>query len=397
MNYIKRLIGLPGETIAIYRGKLYVLSPDKARDNGLEYGDFEEAQGDPNKMAQLWRFKPYVHHDDDNAIKLFRAGLFDIVRKPPAVVLAMMRLVYDNDHQAKDLNGPEFVRWLAGADSGWEAAGPHGFRHKGEGADVGWLRYRHVVRGSPDKPQLITDFMGYNTWEAAGAHMAPGENWASDLIVECDVQVNSPQGVFALELSKGPDRFQARFDLKDGKCTLLRLTGKQEPVELKSAATRMNQRGTYKVRFANADDRLIVWVDGQMPFGDGFEYPVEKNRKLIPVKENDLDRPVSVGAWANVNVSGLKVYRDTYYTTARGGAPSNADVPEFNPADPDTWKNLEDFPVSTYYVQPEHFLCLGDNSPESSDGRNWGLVPRRLLLGRALMVYYPFARAGRIR
>jgi signal peptidase I len=42
------------------------------------------------------------------------------------------------------------------------------------------------------------------------------------------------------------------------------------------------------------------------------------------------------------------------------------------------------------YVQPSHYLCLGDNSPESSDGRYWGLVPQRLLLGRALMVYYPF-------
>jgi len=51
----------------------------------------------------------------------------------------------------------------------------------------------------------------------------------------------------------------------------------------------------------------------------------------------------------------------------------------------------------TLYVQPNHYLCLGDNSPESSDSRVWGLVPNRLLLGRALLVYYPFGRAGRIR
>ena len=54
-------------------------------------------------------------------------------------------------------------------------------------------------------------------------------------------------------------------------------------------------------------------------------------------------------------------------------------------------------PVATWYVQPSHYLCLGDNSPESSDGRSWGLVPRRLLLGRALLVYYPFSRVERIR
>ena len=42
------------------------------------------------------------------------------------------------------------------------------------------------------------------------------------------------------------------------------------------------------------------------------------------------------------------------------------------------------------YVQPGHYLCLGDNSPASSDSREWGLVPQRLMLGRALIVYYPF-------
>ena len=34
---------------------------------------------------------------------------------------------------------------------------------------------------------------------------------------------------------------------------------------------------------------------------------------------------------------------------------------------------------------------------ESSDGREWGLVPERLMLGRALVVYFPFNRAGTIK
>ena len=99
---------------------------------------------------------------------------------------------------------------------------------------------------------------------------------------------------------------------------------------------------------------------------------------------------------AKVKVSKLKVFRDTYYTTARN-EPRDADVPEFKPDDPETWSALAKAPAGTYYVQPGHYLCLGDNSPESSDGRSWGLVPRRLLLGRALVVYYPFSRAGLIR
>jgi signal peptidase I len=54
------------------------------------------------------------------------------------------------------------------------------------------------------------------------------------------------------------------------------------------------------------------------------------------------------------------------------------------------WQALNKLPARTLYVQPKHYLCLGDNSPHSSDGRSWGLVPERLLLGRALLVYYPF-------
>jgi signal peptidase I len=51
----------------------------------------------------------------------------------------------------------------------------------------------------------------------------------------------------------------------------------------------------------------------------------------------------------------------------------------------------------TMYVQPGHYLCLGDNSQQSSDSRDWGLVPQRLMLGRALAIYYPLDRIGPIR
>ena len=65
--------------------------------------------------------------------------------------------------------------------------------------------------------------------------------------------------------------------------------------------------------------------------------------------------------------------------------------------DPEAWEPLRRLPFKTMYVQPGHYLCMGDNSPESSDGRTWGTVPRRLMLGRAVLVHYPFGRAGRIR
>jgi signal peptidase I len=396
MNYIKRLIGLPGETIAIHRGKLYYLG-EKA---GLGYDDVENAAGDRNKLVQLWRAE-YMHRDDKEARKRFNDGEFQIIRKPPEVLLAMKRLVYDNDHPARDLTGRQWQRWLADADGVWADVGKNSFR--GEGNDEErWLRYRHVLRDAPDQPQLITDFMGYNSWEGAeGKHSSPGGNWASDLILECQAKVERADGELTLEVSKGPDRFQARFDFGSGACTLYRLTGAGKTADkvenLGSADARVKGKGTYRLRLANVDNKLTVWVDNRLPF-DGGGVVYKSSRDVVPTEANDLKRPASVGVKkAGVVVSKLKLYRDTYYTTGRGGSPSNPDVAELKPTDPATWGDLADAPVATFYVQPDHYLCLGDNSPESSDGRSWGLVPRRLLLGRALLVYYPFGRAGRIR
>ena len=36
------------------------------------------------------------------------------------------------------------------------------------------------------------------------------------------------------------------------------------------------------------------------------------------------------------------------------------------------------------------YWALGDNSANSSDSRNWGVVPEENIVGRAAFVYYPF-------
>src|SRR5262245_578388 len=335
INYIKRLIGLPGETIAIHRGKLYVLPASK----GLKYDDVERAAGNASALSQLWK-PEYMHHDDEEALKRFRDGEFVIIRKKPENLLSMRRIVYDNDHQAQDLPGPQYQRWVPYQDSGWEAVGKDtkAFQIDGKANGIGWLNYRHVLRNNPDRPQLITDFMGYNTWSGDNRHQAPRENWASDLMVECEVAVEKKEGSFALELSRGPDRFQAVFNLVDGKCTLYRVTDGTR-TEMGSAETKLVGKGTHQVRFANVDDRLTVWVDEKLPFGAGVEYAPPK--KLLPTKGNDLERPASIGAdGAKVKVSKIKVFRDTYYTTAQR-EPRDADVPEFKPDDQQTWELLE--------------------------------------------------------
>lgn len=381
MNYIKRLIGLPGEVIAIHCGKLYALSREKVP----EHRDIDKNQLKPDVYSQnLWQH-PFAHENDSDDLKLFRKGEFKIIRKAPENVLSMRRIVYDHDHPPTDLEGVVPSRWNSGKGS-WKAISNQGFAASGgDGED--WLHYNHLVRDSSEgkkySPQLISDLMGYNSYNQRTP--TNGRNWVGDLMLEVEVTVKKDQGELILELSKANDRFQARFNLGDGACKMVRVTETESDPTVSSqdfeVAKTPVRKGTYRLRLANVDNRLLLWVDGKLIFPDGISY--ETSLTPIATRKNDLNRPASIGVQgADVEVHHLKLFRDTYYTTKT--------TENYSLKDADSWKNMENSPVLTYYIQPEHFLCLGDNSPESSDSRSWGLVPRRLLLGRALAVYYPF-------
>jgi signal peptidase I len=390
MNYIKRLIGKPGETIAIYRGDLY-------RTTDLGYPNHTR----PTNPDELRRD---VLENDESAKTLFEHQLltqfrdegkgFQIIRKDPDKILALMRIVYDNDHQAADLRTLP-PRWSG--EGSWvpdSTAQPKRFSHAGSSLE--WLTYRHRLRKS-QQPQLITDFSGYNNGDGKGS--PPRENWVGDLILECEVSVEKPEGMVVMDLAKGTDRFQARWDLATGTCSLIRIADTETVLD--SRPTDMKKSGTYSVRFANVDERLTVWLNDRLIFAEGVTYKPPKERGP---EENDL-KPARIGVQGGAVVDHIKLHRDTYYTTAIHGDPAAADANTGDwSSNSSSWSNPEEWeplrhnlPWKTLYVQPGHYLCMGDNSPESSDGRYWGLVPRRLMLGRALLVYYPVGRAGRIR
>lgn len=418
MNYIKRCEGLSTETIAIFNGNLYVTTSLKYPHHPMDNVD----------KLQRWQ-REYMFSCDPTALELFEKSMvnrmdgkinpddFEIIRKPPEEILSMRRIVNNNDFQPKDRKGVQRWQFTKGRWSGDNAAAPKVYSHSSQATAEGleWITYQHLLRpehvhygeqfnrpsmpsnpsgfekdekGAPEQRRLITDMQGYNTGEDDRNKDVTGKNWVGDLMLDCEVQITDAQGEFVMELSKGIDRFQARFDLSNGKCKLIRRTGRVEETRVESVLaekeTNLKKKGTYHVRFANFDEQLTVWVDSQLPFGNGVPYPPAK--ELGPVGENDILAPARLGVQGgNLSVSHLQLWRDTYYTLNEQQHHAPISVP-----------NNPEQRIQTFYVQPGHYLALGDNSSASSDSRYWGLVPQRLLLGRALWVYYPFRRFGGI-
>jgi len=51
----------------------------------------------------------------------------------------------------------------------------------------------------------------------------------------------------------------------------------------------------------------------------------------------------------------------------------------------------------TVHVPPDSFFVLGDNSASSHDSRFWGFVPKKLLIGKAVCIFWPPQRIRLLR
>lgn len=330
-NYIKRVMGLPNEEVMIYRGDIYARGPNETK--------------------------------------------FTIQRKPPEKVLATAQTVYDNDHVLESiikLGWPH--RWSATQPEGdISPAGPQpagsatwqtsadlkSFRAVGKSPTESWLRYRHIVpddqawfamrevplpnvkqplaptRALSDEdrkkfciPQLIADFCEYNTGE--NDFTAAGLHWVGDLILECEMEFGDRSGDDAeaiLELVEGGKSFQCRIKPASGDLEL-RIDGVTD-FHPKAKATVVG-KGPHKLRFSNADDRLLVWVNDKIVEFDAstnflgvgsapvYHLATDENRRTVTVIDrHQLDGQTNIPA-LNINVPTEQDLRSPVGIAVRG-------------------------------------------------------------------------------
>lgn len=487
-NYIKRLVGLPEETLKIRFGDVY------ARPQGSEK--------------------------------------FEILRKSHDKLMAMSHRVYDTNHQSATLIDANYpARWqpwdpsaitppedswaIERSTEGMTATLPAGndsvrylrYFHNWPGNEI-WEAASHglsVEEVDPYSSTAITDFYAYDAYVhvpsyevyseppskaprgrgifsrlrnlvsnhsgvlrsdyqpgvgpeqfggaaevgvSAGAR--EGNHWVGDLIVEADVETEGEQGEIVLELVESAVLYRCRIDLADGRATL-EIVNRDTPVsfaeaggsaeEPPTAATDVRGNSRHSLRFANCDDQLYLWVDGSVvefdlptTFDTSTLRSLDEQRPYLSEQHPFDAAPAAIGVRsAAATVHRMQLLRDKYYIATKqatfqglvdydlskiplqdrvGGleAVQHALLQPLNWDETAIWDARREV---EFELAEDQFFPLGDNSPESQDARCWvrpfggsdrgsatpypdaylwaeaSYVPRDLLVGKALMVFWP--------
>lgn len=330
-NFIKRLIGLPGDTLEIIDGDVWV-------------NDRIARKPQPTQQTLWW---DYYDHD----------------LRP----------------RAAGANG-YFPHWTsAAAGAGWTALDSSTPHFDGVSLERGEIRFLTEKGGSVPICD-VNDVYGYN-WHSR----KQATSRISDVRLSCETQIEQGDGFVELATTKSADRFVARVHA-DGRVTLERvpLAGPSTgAVPLGEAHTA--PRAPLRVALAVVDWSVSVEINGETRIG-----PVAVDTSAEDARRRSAQRPpieITIAAGrVRAVFRHLLIERDVYYTNARfhDGEPGNA-----------TQGNPFKLGPAEYFVMgdnsPESLDArLWDvHGPHLPAGYRPGTVPADQMIGRAFFVYWP--------
>lgn len=401
VNFIKRLIGLPGEAIQIVDG-------------------------------DVW-FKP--DHSPQTP--------WQIARKSDQVQDTLYQVVFDNDFLPRQ---PA----LENADPAprWQTVGP---ATMWKGLDTRVFRFEPLTAGAKETIVLngrwAVDYLGYNgrdreiyghnSQHPQEERLDPTHVLVSDLRLQTVVTPEDENGQITLELSRRGVGMRAVVR-GDGAVQLFRF-----PVDTPQAGQlvgegKIEPRRAFRpvlVEFSFVDWRARLRIEGKDAL-PAYDVPIDAAmfQELLQTSDADLRRPhIRITAeGGRMELRHLRVHRDVFYRNAfidvddggvtygRRGMSKN-----FSPGHGCAGNPIFLFKAGKPEQDPadDQFFCMGDNSPMSADGRLWsgmnpaleyglrnphnadlearmadrtgrtyqlGTVPRDYMLGRAFFVYWPW-------
>ena len=343
-NYIKRLVGMPGEEIEIIDGDIYA--------------DGKITQKTAEAQRSLW----FAYYNQDH---------------PP---------------REPALRNRYFPRWVpTHDDTAWAALETRIPMYDGVGSPRGEIEFITEPRLT-DQAGQINDLYGYNQdgypRNLGRLHMV------SDTRLSAEVTFEDGQGYFELFSSKHYDRFTARL-YADGRLTLehVSLEGGM-PEELWGEVSGIPTDEPVTLALSNVDYVVSVLVNGEQRIVSTDEQysitPEAARRFAVPRK-----RPVLKCAAEDVRLSvrHLLIERDVHYTVdydeykrppnGATGAPLQLGPDEYFMCGDNSPNSLDGryWHADTIGPHLQDAYAAGEYTP--------GTVPADQMLGRAFFVYWP--------
>lgn len=378
-NFIKRLIGLPGEQVAMIDGDIFV------RDSSLP--------------------------DDLNASNLWAQPGWQIARKNERVQRTVWQDVFDSYYTPLEtsIDGRRFFEppWIG--DAGWDTS-TNTYRNDRAGASA--LRW-------DDQGWPIRDRYAYNE-SSPGAGQIDDKFYVSDIRVKAGIEFDDPSTclVAAVITARG---HEFKGEIVGGTATVSMRPEGGEWTMLASESVELHH-GVNNVEFWHVDQSIELWLDGKLLAQGVYDWTPQQ--RILYATGRSLDDLLATGQgniladpmlytapkvrWefdGALAMHRVLLQRDLHYQSTVYNSDPNKPYRHARHRQPSAGSH-PDQPID---LTARQYFCCGDNSPSSSDGRLWdtpdpwvqqidetiGVVARELMIGRAFFVYFPSPLKGR--
>lgn len=405
-NFIKRLIGLPNEEIALVDGDVFVRKLPRPAAEGFTW------------QQDGWQIR----------------------RKPLRVQRAVWQRVYDSNFApASPAAGASPSPWVGDTTKLTPVDQGRAFAFDGSSATLQWNTAAKFLREPPrsqfdtrawqvDGTRDITDRYWYNESSFGegrtrflvgdvrirfGLRLEPGANPASLVLAPTvtsdghDFRALVQNQRVKLQMRPSADAASTTPEWKDLLASDLPMPAIQPGV-------------TTDIEFCHVDQSLAFFVAGEQVAYAAYDWSPSarlafatrpdifsafKASDTLNIIESERFKPVGVRidlAGAKLSLQRVGLDRDLYYTPAT--EPPYERLPNGTFLQKPSRPARATSPLAPLALGPDQFFACGDNSPNSSDGRLWtnidpwvahemdptmGIVDRRLLLGKAFFVYWP--------
>ncbi len=421
-NYIKRLVGVPGEVLQIIDGDIYAAKLETLQQDDPDLAaDFIRITDELNTQREESNGR-YVSRDFLEAYADLNQRILPHLRIRPKTERAQEALwfnVYDHN-------------FLPTPTTTGQARSPVGWDPVDEAAAEAWkTRSREVTFASTDERHLairfagkpITDYMAYN-FGPRQDQSERAEYAVGDIRLRFVWMPEAGDGSLQIASNRDLDAFVAEIHM-DGTVTLeridARLPGGRRTLDERRLPRPLRAGKTYDIKWLNVDHRARLLIDGQevVSTNDENYHPDLPRRLAVSRGQADDVRPTEVRIAARrlqCTLRHLRLDRDVYY---RSSIQTEQNAPHPVTGEPQSnpfygWPGWGTAGMPIFLrperevdgrIYPGEYFALGDNSPNSKDSRRWwqigpqlhylgagyqlGTVPHDQLVGKSFFVYWP--------